>query len=85
MSYKIGLDIGSTTIKAVVLNERDEIVYKSYQRHRSRVREMALEKLSQKRIVELDEERKAQMVSNLMVVLCGNKDAQPIVNSGSIY
>ena len=47
--------------------------------------EMALEKLSQKRIVELDEERKAQMVSNLMVVLCGNKDAQPIVNSGSIY
>ena len=47
--------------------------------------EMALEKLSQKQIVELDEERKAQMVSNLMVVLCGNKDAQPIVNSGSIY
>ena len=49
MSYKIGLDIGSTTIKAVVLNERDEIVYKSYQRHRSRVREMALEKLQELR------------------------------------
>ncbi len=47
--------------------------------------EMALEKLSQKQIVELDEERKAAMVSNLLVVLCGNKDAQPIVNSGSIY
>lgn len=47
--------------------------------------EMALGKLSEKQIVDLDEERKAQMVSNLMVVLCSNKDAQPIVNSGSIY
>ncbi len=47
--------------------------------------EMALNKLSENNIVELDDERKAQMVSNLMVVLCGNKDAQPIVNSGSIY
>lgn len=47
--------------------------------------EMALTKLSENDIVELDEERKAAMVSNLLVVLCGNKDAQPIVNSGSIY
>ncbi len=47
--------------------------------------EMALEKLSEKEIVRLDEERKAAMVSNLLVVLCGNKDAQPVVNSGSIY
>ena len=47
--------------------------------------EMALAKLSDKNIVELDEERKAAMVSNLLVVLCGNKDAQPVVNSGSIY
>ena len=47
--------------------------------------EMALEKLSQKEIVQLDEERKAAMVSNLLVVLCANKEAQPIVNSGSIY
>lgn len=47
--------------------------------------EMALDKLSQKEIVQLDEERKAAMVSNLLVVLCGNKEAQPIVNSGSIY
>lgn len=47
--------------------------------------EMALQKLSEKEIVELDNERKAQMVSNLLVVLCGSKDAQPIVNSGSIY
>ncbi len=47
--------------------------------------EMALKKLSESEICELDEERKAQMVSNLLVVLCGNKDAQPIVNSGSIY
>lgn len=47
--------------------------------------EMALKKLNDSNICELDEERKAQMVSNLLVVLCGNKDAQPIVNSGSIY
>ncbi len=47
--------------------------------------QMALNKLSEDNIVELDDERKAQMVSNLLVVLCGNKDAQPIVNSGSIY
>lgn len=47
--------------------------------------EMALNKLSENGIVTLDEERKAAMVSNLLVVLCGNKDAQPIVNSGSIY
>ena len=46
---------------------------------------MALEKLNENQIVELDEERKAAMVSNLLVVLCGNKDAQPIVNSGSLY
>ena len=47
--------------------------------------EMALAQLSENNVVELDEERKAAMVSNLLVVLCGNKDAQPIVNSGSIY
>jgi regulator of protease activity HflC (stomatin/prohibitin superfamily) len=47
--------------------------------------EMALERLSQNNTVQLDEERKAAMVSNLLVVLCGNKDAQPIVNSGSLY
>lgn len=47
--------------------------------------EMALNKLSEKNVVELDDERKAQMVSNLLVVLCGNKDASPVVNSGSIY
>ena len=47
--------------------------------------EMALEQLSEKDVVELDEERKAAMVSNLLVVLCGNHDAQPVVNSGSLY
>lgn len=47
--------------------------------------EMALERLSEREIVELDDERKAAMVSNLLVVLCGNRDAQPVVNSGSIY
>ena len=47
--------------------------------------EMALERLNEKHMVELDEERKAAMVSNLLVVLCGNHDAQPVVNSGSLY
>ena len=47
--------------------------------------EMALERLSENHTVELDEERKAAMVSNLLVVLCGNHDAQPVVNSGSLY
>ena len=47
--------------------------------------EMALDRLNEKQIVDLDEERKAAMVSNLLVVLCGSKDAQPIVNSGSLY
>ena len=47
--------------------------------------EMALERLSENHAVELDEERKAAMVSNLLVVLCGNHDAQPVVNSGSLY
>ena len=47
--------------------------------------EMALERLNENQVVELDEERKAAMVSNLLVVLCGNHDAQPIVNSGTLY
>lgn len=47
--------------------------------------EDALNKLAEKNVVELDEERKAQMVSNLLVVLCSNRDPQPVVNSGSIY
>jgi len=47
--------------------------------------EMALEKLSEKKIVVLDEERKAAMVSNLLVVLCSDKDASPVVNTGTLY
>ncbi len=47
--------------------------------------EMALERLNNGGLVELDEERKAAMVSNLLVVLCGSKDAQPVINSGSLY
>ena len=47
--------------------------------------EMALDQLNKRHVVDLDEERKAAMVSNLMVVLCGNQDAQPVVNSGSLY
>ncbi|MCL2084727.1 MAG: SPFH domain-containing protein [Oscillospiraceae bacterium] len=47
--------------------------------------EMALNKLAENEVVTLDDERKATMVSNLLVVLCGNRDAQPVVNSGSLY
>lgn len=47
--------------------------------------EMALNKLSENDVVTLDDERKAAMVSNLLVVLCGNRDAQPVVNSGTLY
>lgn len=47
--------------------------------------EMALTQLSEKKVVELDDERKAAMVSNLMVVLCGERDTQPVVNTGSLY
>lgn len=47
--------------------------------------EMALEMLSEKEIVQLDEEKKATMVSNLLVVLCGEKGAQPVLNTGSLY
>lgn len=47
--------------------------------------EMALERLKEKNVVDLDEERKAVMVSNLLVVLCGDKSTQPIVNTGSLY
>ena len=47
--------------------------------------EMALASLSEKKVVELDDERRAAMVSNLMVVLCGERDAQPVVNAGTLY
>ena len=47
--------------------------------------EMALQQLSEKNVVQLDDERKAAMVSNLMVVLCGERDTQPVVNAGSLY
>ena len=47
--------------------------------------EMALEALSEKNVVHLDDERRAAMVSNLMVVLCGERDTQPVVNTGTLY
>ncbi len=47
--------------------------------------EMALEELGKKNIVQLDDEKKAAMVSNLMVVLCGEKNAQPVLNTGTLY
>jgi regulator of protease activity HflC (stomatin/prohibitin superfamily) len=47
--------------------------------------EMALDRLSQKEILKLDEERRATMVSNLLIVLCGERGAQPVINTGSLY
>nr|BFE73527.1 hypothetical protein GCM10020092_068280 [Actinoplanes digitatis] len=47
--------------------------------------EMALTRLAENDVVDLDEERKAAMVSNLLVVLCGDRDAQPVVNTGTLY
>jgi len=47
--------------------------------------EMALNRLREENVLDLDEERKANMVSNLMVVLCSDKSTQPIVNAGSLY
>ena len=47
--------------------------------------QMALDKLSEENIVHLDDERRAAMVSNLMVVLCGERDVNPVVNAGSLY
>jgi hypothetical protein len=47
--------------------------------------EMALEQLGQKNVVHLDDERRAAMVSNLMVVLCGEQNAQPVLNTGTLY
>ena len=47
--------------------------------------DMALEKLSQEQIVELDDEKKAAMASNLMIVLCGESETQPVINTGTLY
>jgi hypothetical protein len=47
--------------------------------------QMALDKLADEEVVDLDEERKASMVSNLLVVLCADRDAQPVVNTGTLY
>ena len=47
--------------------------------------DMALEMLKEKHVVELDEERKAAMVSNLLIVLCGEESAQPVLNTGTLY
>jgi hypothetical protein len=47
--------------------------------------EMALARLQHQKVVEMDEERKAAMVSNLLVVLCGERAAQPVLNTGSLY
>ena len=47
--------------------------------------ESALSALSERNVVTLDDERKAAMVSNLLVVLCGDKDTQPIINAGTLY
>jgi hypothetical protein len=46
---------------------------------------MALEELREQKVIDLDEERKAAMISNLLVVLCGEENAQPVLNTGSLY
>lgn len=56
MTYKLGIDVGSTTLKAVVLNDRDEIIYKSYERHKSKVREMSVEKIEELKEMLKDQE-----------------------------
>jgi len=65
---------------AAIISAREKIVEGAV----SMVR-MALDKLKAEGVVELDEERKAAMVSNLMVVLCADESAQPVVNTGSLY
>jgi hypothetical protein len=47
--------------------------------------QMALEQLSNKKIIDMDDDKKATMVSNLMVVLCGDKDVNPVINTGTLY
>lgn len=56
MTCKLGIDVGSTTLKAVVLNDKDEIIYKSYERHKSKVREMSVEKIEELKSILKDEE-----------------------------
>lgn len=56
MTCKLGIDVGSTTLKAVVLNDKDEIIYKSYERHKSKVREMSVEKIEELKTILKDEE-----------------------------
>ena len=64
---------------------RDENNQARYVRGAVGMVRMALEQLSEEKIVDLDEERKAAMVSNLLIVLCGEENAQPVLNTGSLY
>ena len=70
---------------AVARVEAEEIDATDILSARIKAMQMAIDRLGEDEVVVLDEERKAAMVSNLLVVLCGNRDAQPVVNSGSIY
>lgn len=72
MTYKIGLDIGSTTIKAVVLNDTNEVVYKSYERHKSRVREMALEKIEELKPIIKDHKFKISLTGSAGLGIANN-------------
>ena len=86
----IGVDVGGTKVLAGVVDERGQIVRAARgstpgRRVNIRMVEDALTKLSQDGIVDLDNERRATTVSNLMVVLCGEREAQPVVNAGTLY
>ena len=67
------------------VNCENPVILKKNNRRTIMGEQAEMKEQEQKQIVELDEERKAAMVSNLLVVLCGNHDAQPVVNSGSRY
>jgi hypothetical protein len=77
-----------STYKGTVRNSGFHWVNPFYSRSRGTAVTMvhiALEELDQKNVVHLDDERKAAMVSNLLVVLCGNSEASPVINTGTLY
>ena len=79
---QLAAEKGMTLAEVIEAAKTDDSYDKYVDKHQV---ELALERLNERNTVQLDEERKAAMVSNLLVVLCGNHDAQPVVNSGSLY
>ena len=81
----VTFNAGAGTVAVGAVGNGDEINTVPYDRGAVGMVEMALASLSEKKVVELDDERRAAMVSNLMVVLCGERDTQPVVNTGTLY